>query len=170
MIAIFRAWERFLFELLVDLMSGYKTAKHHEHFSIPVTRHGSSTAARTALLSSAYSNGIVGLRKTPANYLLLHAPATVIAVANRWLVDSPVEHVFSAHAVDIGRVMKVRHGLVHGTDHAQIEMRAVMLQIQPMTPFQRGGQFLLSTPLGGGQTIFESFVDDLYSWATAMSP
>lgn len=167
---VFREWERFVFDLMADLMAGARTSAHHAHFCVPRTRHGSHAVARSELLRSRYQNGAVQLNSAPRDYLLLHGVAVCVAVSRYWLENSPIESVLSNHAADVTQMMAIRHGLAHGSDHSKVQLRAVMLSLRPFDSYQRPGEFLLSPPQAGGTTVLEDVLDLIYRLGTSMSP
>src|SRR5437879_4699075 len=107
-LAVFREWERFLFDLLVDLMAGYQTIGHHAHFCVPRQQHASRGIARAQLLRSRVTSGTVKMWRAPRDFLLLHAISPAITIADHWLIDSPVAAVLATNSADIARAIRIR--------------------------------------------------------------
>ena len=164
------AWERFVFDLLVDLMAGRQTRHNHKFFCSPRASHPSRTAAETELLRTLVRNGNVHLRRSPGHYLLLHDPSKIIVVAEHWLDSSPVAATAQRRAVEIRYFLALRHAIAHGTAHARNEARSVMLHFEPLRTFHRIGQFLLHRSNVGSPTYLETFFADIFGWCQEMSP
>lgn len=94
----------------------------------------------------------------------------VIAVAAHWVPNSSIESVFRNHNADILEILKIRHGLAHGTAHAQQESRAAMLNYDPLHTYVSVGHFLLAKPVLGAPTWIEYLLSNLYGYAAMISP
>lgn len=165
-----RTWERFLFELLTELIAGCRTQHDHLYFVTSRFPQPSVQDARRELLRSRVRNGFFQLRSSPGRYLLLHSPATIIAVADYWLESSSVSAIVIAHQTDIDDVIRLRHGAAHGSDDAQAGMRSVLVRLDPLRLYPSLGSYLLSRPPGGGDTQFERILTQFFNWAIEMSP
>lgn len=168
---VMRRWEWFVYELLVDLMSGRKTA-HRNLTCARVHAHASRSAADSELRRVRYNpyTNAISLKTSPSGYLLLHNPAMVAEVARYWLRDSSVERVFLGYQRDIELVLHLRHGIAHGTAHATQQMRAAMLALDPLHVYMSIGGFLVSRTYDGVTTWLEYLFGSLVQWAVELSP
>jgi hypothetical protein len=167
-----RAWEWFVKEVLIDLMQGMSTAHRNPPKYTPRGVFANHADARTALLRTKYvsKTGVVQLKNNPGNFLLLHSPDMVIKVARYWVQDSPIETVYQNYKVDISNILKLRHGLSHGTLHAQIEARNTMMQYDPSKQYNSIGHFLLARPSINASTWIDTIIGDLHAFAALISP
>ncbi|MBM4601560.1 hypothetical protein GS496_06065 [Rhodococcus hoagii] len=94
----------------------------------------------------------------------------VIAVAEHWVPQNPISSEFRASQVDIAEILKIRHGLSHGTAHAQTEMRAVLIRLDPGNIYSSAGEFLLSRRTMTAPIWLEAFIDSLCRIALRISP
>ncbi len=166
-----RTWEWFVKEVLIELMCGYSTGHAVAATTLVGAPFPSKQLARSELLRVKYtaSQG-VKLQKNPAKFLLLHNPNAVIAIARRWLVNSPIEQVYLNYKVDIDNLLKLRHGLAHGTQHAHIEARATMTALDPLNTYSSIGEFLLAKPKITSPSWLDTLIADLYNFACEVSP
>lgn len=166
-----RRWEWFVYELMVDLMSGRQTI-HRNGSCVRNHVHQTRSVAEQQLLRVRFNpfTGAVTLKPNPGNYILLHNPAMVSAVATYWLQNSSIETVFSGYRQDIERILHVRHGIAHGTSHAGSQCQAALLIYDPLTPYQTVGQFMTARTGDGVTTWLEHLLSLLVQWAAELSP
>lgn len=168
----FRRWEWFVKEVLVDAMCGLQPRLKNAVPIIPAPLYRTRIDARDVLLSAKYDHGTqtVKLSKRPSNFLLLHSPDQVIAVARFVCSNSSVESTFSQYRSDIVNLLKIRHGLAHGTRHAQQELRAVLIRFEPLNTYNTIGEFLLASSRARNSSWLETLLDEMTNWAANMSP
>jgi hypothetical protein len=169
--SVMRRWEWFVYELMVDLMSGRKTA-HRNESCARIHLHASRTVADSELRKVKYNafTNTVTLKGSPGGYLLLHNPIMVADVARYWLHGSTVEKVFLGYQQDIERIMHLRHGVAHGTVHAGQQARNAMLFYDPLRAHSSVGGFLVSRTADNVTTWLEVLCDFLVLRAHELSP
>lgn len=169
---LMRSWEWFLVEIIVDLMLGHHTAHRTTPYAISRSRYANRTAAQNDLLRSNYSAGTgrVTLSQNPRSYLLLHSPSMVIAVAEHWLSQNPISDEVRNRQSDISDLLTIRHGLAHGTAHAQNEMRAAMLRLDPANHYTSVGEFLLSRSTVTNPLWIDEFIQKICGVVSRISP
>jgi hypothetical protein len=170
----FRAWEWFIKEVIIDLMYSAPTAHRLPGHAASRSKYSTRHEARTDLLRTKYNGTLtqrpITLKARPGNYLLLHSPDMVAAVAEYWIPNSDLERVFRTNNVDIERILKIRHGLAHGTRHAQVESRQALLTYEPSKRFTSIGEFLLFSSQINSPPWIERLLDELVGYATQISP
>jgi hypothetical protein len=132
-------WESFLVEVIIDHIQGRPTAHPLPSNMVRAAQYPSRQAAQDAFHSTRMRNGTVTRTGQPQPYILLHRPSTVIEFAKHWVPNTDMENVFTANAVRIQRILEIRHGLSHGTDHAQRAMRVAFLHFSPLKTYATPG-------------------------------
>ena len=165
------AWESFLIEVIVDHIEGRPTGHYQPQNAVRKAKYGNRIDATNALLSTRRNQGSLTHGGTPAPYLLLHEPSKVADYISYWMPNTDMEHVFRANAQTIRNILKVRHGLSHGTNHAQAELRAVLLGFAPLRTYQSVGEFLLDRPNPTRPDLWiDTMIDRICSLAIEISP
>lgn len=169
---LMRSWEWFLIELLTDLILGHHTAHVTHPQRVSTSRYPNRTAAHNALLRTKYiqQTGRVSLYPQPRSFLLLHNPSMITAVADYWIPDNPISIEILNSQADLSDLIVIRHGLSHGTLHAQNEMRAVMLRLDPLNHYGTVGEFLLSRPSLSSPKWLDHFIDTICRIVSRISP
>lgn len=169
---LMRSWEWFLVEVLTDLIFGCHTSHITHPQSISRSIFPNRAAAHNELLRSRYEAGTgrVRLYPQPRAYILLHRPDMVIAVSEYWVPQNPISIEVQNNQSDILDLLTIRHGLSHGTSHAQNEMRSTLLRLDPANYYQTVGEFLLSRRTMTAPIWIDEFIDKVCRIAHRISP
>lgn len=164
-------WESFLVDVVVDHIEARPTGHYQPRHAVRRPKFSNRTDASNALLSTRRNRGSVTHGGTPAPYLLLHEPTKVIDFVNYWMPSTDMETVFRANAQAISNILKIRHGLSHGTSHAQAELRSVLLGYVPLRTYQTVGEFLLDRPTPTRPDFWlDDMIDQICRFAIEISP
>lgn len=164
-------WESFLVDVITDHIEGRPTGHYQPRHAVRSPRFGNRIDASNALLSTRRNHGSISHGGTPALYLLLHDPGRVIDFVNYWMPSTDMEEVFRTNAQAISNILKIRHGLSHGTSHAQAELRSVLLTYAPLRTYQTVGEFLLDRPTATRPDLWiDVLIEQICRFATAISP
>lgn len=167
--SIMREWEWFITETLVDLIAGYRTG--HRNSTRPAAVR-SRTVAESEFLRTRYDPraDTVSLKNYPGNFVLLHQPRMVITVSEYWVPQNPISTEYRNSQADISDALTLRHGLSHGTSHAQREMRSLLIRLDPGNVYTSVGEFLLARQTMSSDTWLERIGSRLYDSAVRISP
>lgn len=165
-------WEAFLVDVIVDHIEGRPTGHYRPQHSVRRPRYSSRIDASNALLSTRRSsNGVVTHGGNPMAYKLFHEPTVVIDYVSYWMPNTDMEAVFSANSHIIRNILKIRHGLSHGTAHAQAELRATLLSYAPLRTYGSVGEFLLDRRAPTDPDLWiEVMIEQVCRFATEISP
>lgn len=129
--AAMRHWEQFLVDAIVNECFNRGT-------------YSSQDEAHRHLRKLKYDNKEQKIteKRHPSDYILLHDPVMVAAVADHLSPGGAAAKATAATTTEIRRLVHLRHGISHGTDDAQRKARAAMLDLAPMISYRSPGAYL----------------------------
>lgn len=164
-------WEAFLVDVIVDHIEGRATGHYRPRNPMRRARYNSRIDASNALLSMRRVNGVLTHGGNVAAYMLFHDPVKVIDYVKYWMPNTDMEAVFSANSHTIRNILRIRHGLSHGTAHAQAELRATLLSYAPLRTYGSVGEFLLDRRNPTDPELWiEVMIEQVCGFATEISP